>query len=73
MTLTRRAKALFGIIVTAIISFGVALPAFAEGEGSPEPARGPVDLLAILVTGAIILVLVIVLATVLSNWLGKRG
>ena len=73
MKLTHRAKALFSILIAAVTSFVIASPALAAGEGAPEPARGPVDVLAILVTGVVVLVIVIFLATVLSNLLGKRG
>jgi len=73
MKLTRRAKTLVSLIIATVMSVIVASPALAAGEGAPEPARGPVDVLSILVIGVILLVIVIVLATVLSNMLGKRG
>lgn len=72
MKLSTRAKSLYLAIVTAVVSLVVASPAMAS-EGATTTKAAEPDIAAILITGAVILVLVVGIATIVSNLLGKRG
>jgi len=72
MKLSNRIKTAVTAVLTAVMSVFVISPAFAA-EGGPEPASGPVDAVAAIVTGIVLVVIVLLLAGWLSNMLGKRG
>lgn len=72
MKLSTRIATATSALLATVVSVFLASPAFAA-EGGPEPATGPVDAVAAIVTGLVLLILVLVLATWLSNMLGKRG
>lgn len=74
MKLSIRAKALIGSLVAGFVTAFATVPAFAnEIEPISAMESSPVDTGAILITGAIILALVLLIATAVSGMLGKRG
>lgn len=74
MKLTKRAKHLYAVLASIAITTFAAAPAFAsEGVEHTAAVDSPVNAPAILLTGAIILALVLLLSTWVSNMLGKRG
>lgn len=73
MTLRSRANTFIGTLVAAVVGFFSAAPAFASETVETTSESSPVDVVAILVTGAVILAIVLVISIWVSGMLGKRG
>lgn len=67
-------------ITAALVSLFVASPAFASGEGEPidtlaefSAAGQPVDMVVTLITGAVLLVIVLLLSQLVGNLFEKSA